>query len=112
MRGRGQYLDRDHVPLHLADLALARLHALGELLQLRADLAEGEGGVQLAVTPLQLVQLGTQVHTHNADLFLQTAHTHTYPHVNHAGSPVKKAGSTLSSTLTDTRHDQGYDYDA
>lgn len=76
---RIEYLNRDHVPLHLADFALTRLYALRELLQLRADLAESDSGLQLAVTPLQLVQLGTQVHTHNADLFLQTVPTHIIP---------------------------------
>lgn len=74
------YLNRDHVPLHLADLGLTRLYALRELLQLRADLAESDGGLQLAVTPLlQLVQFGIQVRTHNADLFLQTVPTHIIP---------------------------------
>lgn len=93
-----EYLDRDHVPFDLADLALARLYALGELLQLRADLAEGDSGLQLAVTPLQLVQLGTQVHTHNADLFLQTAHTHIPSRESRWLARENK--STLSSTLT------------
>lgn len=97
-RGDRQYLDRDHVPFDLADLALARLYALGEFLQLRADLAEGDGGLQLAVTPLQLVQLGTQVHTHNADLFLQTAHTHIPSRESRWLARENK--STLSSTLT------------
>lgn len=55
----------------LGDFGLAGLDTLGELLQLRAYLAEGDRRLQLAVAPLQLVQLGGQVHAHHAHLPLQ-----------------------------------------
>lgn len=40
---------------HLRDLGLAALHRFGELLQLRSDLAEGDRGLEVPVTPLQIV---------------------------------------------------------
>ena len=76
------YLDCYHVSFDLADLTLAGLYALGEFLQLRSYLAECNGRLQLTITTLKLIQLGTQVHTHHADLLLQTVHTHTHTSTN------------------------------
>lgn len=44
-----------HHSTHLRDLGLAAFHRLGELLQLRSDLAEGDRRLEMPVTPLQIV---------------------------------------------------------
>lgn len=46
------------VVTHLGDLTLAWLDALGQLLELRADLAERHRRLQLTVPSLQVIQLG------------------------------------------------------
>lgn len=59
--------------IYLGDLTLAWLDTLSQLLELGADLTESDGGLQLPIPPLQVVQLCGEIHTHHAHLSLKAA---------------------------------------
>lgn len=62
--------------IHLGHFALAALHGLGQLLELGADLAQGDRRLQVSISPLQLIEFRWQIHAHHANLLLQTVACH------------------------------------